>query len=334
MEGVNPIQKLRIGIDLGGSSVKIGLINSLGSIVHSEKKPTPIGIGYKDILLAFTSYIENILKGKGLSWNAIDSVGVGVPAFIDYHNGIVLHVTNLGWKNVSLQSDLQALWKKPVFVDNDANLAALGESWKGAGRGYKEMLCVTIGTGIGGGLIINGHVYHGAHGMAGEIGHITSANHKGRLCNCGNIGCLETEVSARAIAIDATELAATNSKGSLYDEFSKGQGISTQFVIRQALEGDADCQLIIRNIASILGTSLGNIAAVLNPERIIIGGGVSHAGELLMNALRSSFMLSAPPLIAEQTTLHLAQLGNQAGMIGAARLAELSYKAESIEREG
>ncbi len=282
---------------------------------------TPISRGYVGILQEFTHIINTILDQLGYTWHDVAAIGVGAPAFIDQHQHVILHAPNIGWRNVPLENDLRALWGKSVFVENDANTAAIGEVWQGAGQGAGEILYVTIGTGVGGGIVINGSIYHGFLGIAGEIGHISIPGSKRRKCNCGRRGCLETEVSSLAIEREAIAYAQKSGKGVLHEELQRQGTIQARFVIEQALAGDQDSQAILAGMGKILGMVLADLAIILNPRKIIIGGGVSAAGAWILDPVKASFQDCGSELIRSQTEIILATLGNRAGMVGAARLA-------------
>ncbi len=320
-EGGNTIEQVCVGIDLGGSKIKLGLFDLAGTCIHELRMDTPIEQGYEGVLRVFSLMIEEVLQQTGRSWENIQGIGIGVPAFIDYKHNVLLHVTNLGWRNIHLKSDLENMWHKPVFIDNDANMAALGELWYGAGQDAEDFLCLTIGTGIGSGIIIGRNIYRGHMGLAGEIGHISLSKSKDRKCNCGRYGCLETEVSSRAIELDALELVQKRKSVKLLSEYRKQGRISAKFIIDQALAGDEDCRRIISHAGTVLGMELANIATILNPQKVIIGGGISAAEHILMGPLIAAFRSVASPLIAEHTEIVLAQLGNRAGIQGAAGMA-------------
>lgn len=312
--------KAYLGIDLGGTSIKMGLVDQQGNIIHNMENPTPVKEGYHAVLKLIDQMAQSLLRQSGYAWRNISGAGIGVPAFIDFQKGILVEVVNLGWHNVSLQADLERLWHMPVMVENDANAAALGEMWTGAGKGVSQLLCLTLGTGIGGGVIINGEIYHGANGTAGEAGHITVKPQGGRVCNCGRTGCLETEASATAIVVDALERVREISAGPLQEEFQRTGTLTARTVIQLARQGEPVCREIIAKAGTILGNSLAVMCCLLNPEMIVIGGGVSQAGTILFDPLIKAFNSAVLPRAAENVSIVPAKLGNQAGMIGAAWL--------------
>ncbi|MCF6094276.1 ROK family glucokinase [Microaerobacter geothermalis] len=312
-----------IGIDLGGTSIKMGLVDQKGSLLYTLESPTPENKEFYSVINTFDGMVDRLLQENGLEWKEITGIGVGAPAFFDLKKGEVVEAVNLGWHHVPLMETLMERWKLPVCVDNDANVAALGEMWVGAGIGATHILCITIGTGIGGGVIINGDIYHGANGSAGEVGHVTVRHQDGRLCNCGKTGCLETEASATAIVLDAMDKLKHLSDGPLKEAYDKSGTLTAKMVVELALKGEPTCKEIIQKAGKVLGRSLAEMCYLLNPELIIIGGGISYAGEMLFNPLTEAFYQTAFPRVAEDTSIVPARLGNQAGMIGAARLVHV-----------
>ena len=323
-----------IGIDLGGTSIKMGLVDQLGNILHTLESPTPVKAGYQQILAVFSQMAEQLLQKSQFGWPDIVGVGVGVPGLLDQQTGIVIEAVNLGWDHVPLQEDLASMWTVPIIVENDANAAALGEMWNGAGKGASHLICLTLGTGIGGGVIINGDIYHGANGSAGEVGHITVKPRAGRMCNCGRKGCLETEASATAIVLDALEQVKKMSTGPLKEEYDKTGMIKAKSVIHLAQLGDSICLKIITKVGCILGNTLAQMCYLLNPEVIVIGGGVAHAGKILFDPLIQAFDKAILPRVAENTSVVPAKLGNLAGLTGAACLIHRKYALKEPKVNG
>lgn len=317
------MKSMIIGIDLGGTSIKMGLVDRLGRIIRSIESPTPENTGnkgYLEVVEAFDKIAKQLLNDCAYHWENILGVGIGIPGFLDFPTGIVVEAVNLGWHHVPLRNVLEQLWNVPVLLENDANAAAIGEMWTGAGKGAQHLICLTIGTGIGGGVIINGDIYHGVNGSAGEIGHITVKFDGGRLCNCGKTGCLETEASATGIVLNALEKV-KGSSGLLKEEFLKqGNKLTAKSVVDLAKLGDSTCAGVIADAGTLIGTALANMCVLLNPEMIVIGGGIANAGELLFRPLTEAFQKFTMPRIRENTAIVPAKLGNQAGIVGAAWL--------------
>jgi len=314
-----------IGIDLGGTSIKMGLVDQLGNIIDTLESPTPVKEGYHQVLAVFSQMANQLCRENHYEWENIVGVGVGVPALLDLQKGFVIEAVNLDWYDVPLKQDLEKLWTVPVIVDNDANAAALGEMWNGAGKGVSHLICLTLGTGIGGGIIINGDIYQGANGCAGEIGHMTVKHHGGRRCNCGRNGCLETEASATAIVLDALEQVREMSTGPLKVEYDRTGTVTAKSVVQLAQQGDSVCQEIIVKVGRIIGNSLVQMCYLLNPEMIVIGGGVAQAGKILFDPLIEAFNKAILPRVAENTSIVPAKLGNLAGVTGAAWLIHRKY---------
>lgn len=306
--------KVALGVDVGGTNVKAGLVSADGKLIALTSWPTESQYGFSHFVAALKHNITALAHENGLSWSDIDSVGLGLPGFLDLESNLLIHAVNLGWAdNVPVVSLLQSELNKPVVMDNDANLAALGEVWIGAGRGAKSALCITLGTGVGAGIIIDGHVYRGVSSMAGEIGHIPMKV-DGELCNCGQRGCLETLVSATALARIGAQAGLISPKGEVGT-------VSCEDVFHLAKTGDSAAQELIDNMIDWLARGLTIAANILNPQVIVISGGVVHAGEALFQPLQKLFSEYALHRVADSCRVLPAELGSNAGVLGAARLA-------------
>jgi len=317
-------QKWVVGVDLGGTTVKIAFLTMAGDLIDNWEIPTDNSEEGKNITKDIAKSIEEKLNKWNHSKENVAGVGMGAPGPFDYRTGIIFNTVNLGWPdNFPLKDRLEAELGLPVIIDNDANCAALGEMWKGAGAGSKDLVCVTLGTGVGGGVIVNGNIVQGVKGAAGEIGHLTAVVENGAPCNCGKTGCLETIASATGIvrvakafltdAKEASELQATlNEQGSF----------TAKDVFDAARNGDKIAADVIAYIAQHLGLALANIANTLNPEKIVLGGGVSKAGDVLLKPVEAYFKAYSFKSVAQSTILDVATLGNAAGVIGAAWLAK------------
>jgi glucokinase len=311
-----------VGVDLGGTTTKLAFINRNGEIVHKWEIPTDNSNEGQNITFNIANAIDQKLTELNEDKSKLAGVGMGAPGPVDYDTGVILNVVNLGWKdNFPLQASLESLTGLPAVIENDANCAALGEMWNGAGKGAKDLVCVTLGTGVGGGVIANGNIVQGINGAAGEIGHITSIPFGGSPCNCGKSGCLETIASATGIVrLAVIELSKAEAKGELTDLFTSNGRVTAKDVFDCARNGDDLAKKILDEVAFHLGFALANIANTLNPEKIVLGGGVSRAGDILVNAVKVNFSLFAFSSVRESTNLTLATLGNDAGVIGAAWL--------------
>jgi glucokinase len=311
-----------VGVDLGGTTTKLAFINMDGEIIHKWEIPTDNSNEGQNI----TTNIANAIDGKLAELNEkktkLAGIGMGAPGPINYETGIVLNVVNLGWQdNFPLQESLHSLTGLPVAIENDANCAALGEMWNGAGKGTSDLVCVTLGTGVGGGVIANGNIVRGINGAAGEIGHITSIPFGGAPCNCGKSGCLETIASATGIVrLAENELANPESKGQLAVIFAETGKVTAKDVFDSARNGDELANKVLNEVTFHLGFALANIANTLNPEMIVLGGGVSRAGDILLDSIKANFSKFTFSAARDTTNLSLATLGNDAGAIGAAWL--------------
>ncbi len=317
-------EKWLIGVDLGGTTTKIAFISFYGEILNKWEIPTDKSNEGKNIPTDIAKAIDRKLDELGHSKNEIHGIGIGAPGPVDLTSGIIFEAVNLGWKDqYPLKDLLEVETSLPVVVDNDANVAALGEMWKGAGNGAKDLVCVTLGTGVGGGVIANGDIVHGKRGAAGEIGHITSIAVGGAPCNCGKSGCLETIASATGIVRLAHEvLQKGQQEGKLGEIFREYGQVSAKDVFDAARNGEKSALEVIENVASHLGVALANIANTLNPEKIVLGGGVSRAGDILLGPVKENFLKHSFPSVAKSTEIAIATLGNDAGVIGAAWLVK------------
>jgi glucokinase len=316
-------EKWLVGVDIGGTTIKMAFINHYGEIIEKWETPTDIAQGGRNIPTDIAKSIDQKLVDLGQPKNKLEAIGIGAPGPVNAANGSLYVAVNLGWNNFPLKDRLEMETSLPVVVDNDANIAAIGEMWKGAGEGSKDLLCVTLGTGVGGGVIANGNIVHGVNGAAGEIGHITSVPEGGAPCNCGKTGCLETVASATGVvrlAMHALETTTTPSV--LREAYSDNEAVTAKMIFDAAKAQDELALQIVNDLAFHLGLALANLANGLNPEKIVIGGGVSKAGDTLLNPLKEQFKRFAFPRVAEGAELTIATLGNDAGVIGGAWLAK------------
>ncbi|WP_370222065.1 ROK family glucokinase [Cytobacillus sp.] len=316
-------EKWLVGVDLGGTTTKLAFINYYGEIIHKWEIPTDNSEEGKNITINIAKAIDLKLEELDLSKDKIIAIGMGAPGPVNLATGVVYNTVNLGWKdNYPLKDLLEVETSLPVIIDNDANCAALGEMWKGAGNGAKDLVCVTLGTGVGGGVIANGDIVQGVSGAAGEIGHITSVPFDGAQCNCGKTGCLETIASATGIVRQALENLKSGGEGVLSNLYKENGLITAKDVFDSARNGDEASLLVVNETAMHLGLALANIANTLNPEKIVLGGGVSKAGDVLLKPVIENFVRFAFPGVRDSTVIDIATLGNDAGVIGAAWLAK------------
>lgn len=309
--------KIVVGVDIGGTAIKVGVCNLEGQLLHTYEGPTGNEHGESVICDNIAAYARLVVEQAKLSWHDVQGVGVGVPGFLDIPNGIVKFSANLDFRDTPLKAILEDKLQKKVLVNNDANVAALGEAWGGAGKGIDQCVCFTLGTGVGGGIIIGGKVIEGFNGLAGELGHMNLVPDAEAIeCGCGKTGCLETVSSATGIIRMANDAVRNGESTTL----SVVEDITAKEVVDAAKAGDEVAKRIVARAALYLGKALGQIAVVLNPERIIIGGGVSKAGDFLFDQVREVFEQSAPKALVEGVSVVPAVLGNNAGVVGAAGL--------------
>ena len=309
------MKKYGFGVDVGGTTIKMGFFETSGKLIDKWEIKTDTYNGGENILSDIAKAIDNKLAQEGISKNDVQGVGVGVPGPVN-SKGIVLKCVNLGWGVFNVEEELASLTGLKVKAGNDANVAALGEMWQGAGKGSEDMVMVTLGTGVGGGIIVDGKVIAGANGAGGEIGHITVNNDEIEACNCGQYGCLEQYTSATGIVRMAKrKLAKTDEETSL----RAVEELSAKTIFDEAKKGDKIAGELVEELGKILGGTLSNIAAVTNPEVIVIGGGVSKAGQILIDTIHKHFTESVFHA-CKDTRFALAGLGNDAGMYGCVKM--------------
>ena len=302
------------GIDLGGTTVKMGLFHFDGELVEKWEIVTRKEDKGEHILPDIAKSVEEKMKEHQISQEDVLGVGLGIPAPVS-ETGIVQATANLGWGYKEVRHELAELLKMKVTVGNDANVAALGEMWKGGGMGHRNMVMVTLGTGVGGGIIINGEIVVGGHGAGGEIGHICVNYNETIKCGCGNRGCLEQYASATGIVRLAKERLENNTDETILDR----NDISAKTVFDAVKENDKVAIEIAEEFGKYLGYALANLAAAVDPEVIVIGGGVSKAGEILLDFVSKPFM-ERSMFANKDCRFELARLGNDAGIYGAAKL--------------
>ena len=311
--------KERIGIDVGGTNVKIALVDNKGKIIYSNSIPTRAEMGYEYTINNMKEAITELIKETKSDPKNIESIGFGFPGQIDYQKGIVRLAPNIpGWVNVPIAEIMEKQFGIPTRVDNDVRCAALGELNYGAGQGCDNLICITVGTGIGSGLVINGKLVRGASNAAGEIGHIKLDMNGGPLCGCGDRGCLEAFASGPSIVALAEEYI-KGGKSTKYRELANPD-ITPYIVSEAAKQGDPVAKRIFTIVGEYIGIGLASVVNLLNPEKIIIGGGVAAAGDLLLTPIKESLIKRAMPIAGSAVEIVPAQLGNSAGVIGASLL--------------
>ncbi|MBR3605178.1 MAG: ROK family protein [Candidatus Gastranaerophilales bacterium] len=314
------MKKYRIGVDIGGTNVKIALVDFDGKIVYSNTVPTRAEMGYEAGVNNIKQAIKELMQETGENAKSIEAIGFGLPGQIDYKEGIVKNLPNIpGWVNIPLAKIIEDEFSIPTRLDNDVRCAALGELNFGAGKGCENLICITVGTGIGSGIVLNGKLVRGATNAAGEIGHIKMHMTEGPLCGCGDYACFEAYASGPAIVTMAKEYI-SGGKSAKYKEMAT-DGIITPYIVAQAaLQGDAVSIQIFKQMGKIIGTGLASVINLLNPEKIIIGGGVADAGAILLDPIKATIADRAMPIQAAAVEVVPAQLANTAGVIGASLL--------------
>ena len=313
-------KKFKIGVDIGGTNVKIALVDLKGNIVYSNSVPTRAEMGYTYTIENIEATIKECLKETKNSIENIAGIGFGLPGQIDSEKGLVKLLPNIpGWVNVPLAEMIEKEFSVPVKLDNDVRVATLGELNFGAGRGCKNLVCITVGTGIGSGIVVNGNLVRGASMAAGEIGHLIVEKNNGEICGCGNTGCLEAYASGPSIVKMAYEYI-MGGKSTKFKELAVNGPITPYMVYEAAKMGDAVAQRIFIIAGEYLGTALASVVNLLNPEKIIIGGGVGQAGDMLFDAIRETINKRALAVSAQAVEIVPAELGESAGVIGASML--------------
>lgn len=303
------------GIDVGGTTVKCGLFKTDGVLVEKWEIPTRTENNGSEIVPDVAKTIEEKLAEKNISKEEVDGIGIGVPGPVNAE-GDVIAAVNLFWGYKKLSKELNELTGLTVKVGNDANVAALGEAWKGAAAGAKNVILVTLGTGVGGGIIVDGKIVAGHHGAGGEIGHANVMHDETETCNCGNKGCLEQYTSATGIVRLAKQALASSEEPSVLREEKE---LSAKAVLDGYKSGDALSVRVMDKVGEILGGALAMFTAVVDPETIVIGGGVSKAGQPLVDCIASHYKKYAFSACRE-TPIVIANLGNDAGIYGAAKM--------------
>jgi glucokinase len=312
-----------VGVDLGGTNVVVGLLPiEGGEVLGLRSLPTDSVRGAKFVVDRIVSMaqaaIAEVLSAHGGSREEVAGVGIGSPGPLDRKTGTVINTPNLGWRNFPLRDLIGNALNLPATLDNDANCAAYGEWWLGAGRGARALVGLTLGTGIGGGIVLNGEIYHGCSDVAGEIGHM-SIDSNGRKCKCGNYGCIEQYASGPAIALRAVEGIETGAETILVDMVNgKLEDITAATVYEATVQGDAYATEVMKDTAKFLGTAVASIINILNPQMVVVAGGVTRAGDTLFEPLRAEVRRRAFKSAQECCRIVPAELPGTAGVVGAA----------------
>ena len=341
------MNRLSIGVDLGGTNLRIAAVDEQGHLVEKVTLGTRVSLGRDHVINDMCDAIQRLLE-KFKNSAELMGIGIGVPGIIDMQSGLLRESPNLpGWADSPLRAEIERRLKTVVVLENDANAAALGEKWLGAARDFDDMAMLTLGTGVGGGLVLGGKIWHGMNGMAGEFGH-TTVEPEGHPCGCGNRGCLEQYASATAVVRMAKEAIANDGSAGLARAAHSDPEFSAKSIYNLAIRGDEDARKIFRRVGRALGIVLSVMVNSLNLPMYVIGGGVSSAWEAfsptIFEELRERCMVyaaTAPtdPLTASggasahvepgpgyKTIITRALLGSDAGLYGAARLPMIAKK--------
>ncbi len=318
-------QGVAIGIDLGGTNLKVALVDSSGRIVARATQPMDATPNPPVVMDAMVSLSHQVMLDAQVDVSAVIGVGVGSPGPLSFSRGVIIRAVNLaGWENIPLRDQLGKLIGKPVVLDNDGNAAAYGEFWAGRCRDGHDLALLTLGTGVGGGIILGGQVLRGHFENAGEMGH-TIVEPRGRACSCGKSGCLEQYASASSVTKRALEKVMAGESSALGVRVKRGDEVTAQTVARLARDGDALCQRVWDETCFYLAIACINIQHTFNPEKVYLGGGLACAGNQLMDGVREQFDSMSWTQHDDKPTIELASLGYDAGVIGAAGLAWQHY---------
>ena len=315
------------GIDLGGTTVKVGIVNDNGKILAEASAPTNPKRPYQEMTRDFITCVMDAMNKSDTQMEQLASIGIGIPGIADQQTGKVIFCPNIGWRDIPLREELQKYIDRPVFIDNDATVAGLAESYAGVSKNCRSSVFLTLGTGVGAGIIIDGKPWSGAHGIGSELGHMTLVA-DGIPCNCGNNGCMERYCSATAIIQMAKQVCMTYPESRMV-ALAGGDpnSLNARCVFDAAKEGDKPALGIFEKYVDYLAMAVNNVSTFLDPEMIVLGGGVSHAGSFLLDAVKARL----PRYLLYKTLpcarLELAQLGNDAGIIGAAFLGKANGAA-------
>ncbi len=315
------MKKAAIGVDIGGTSVKLGLVDEKGKILLRESFLTQNFSGRAALLGEMLRRIQLILAQAKQKKYSVAGVGIGAPGPVDVERGFVYFFPNIpGWKNTPLKAILEKRLKLKVRLDNDANAMALAEYLFGAGRGSKAMIALTLGTGVGGGIVLDGKLFHGPHYSAAEIGHL-KINEEGPLCACGNQGCIEAYVGNGYFVREVQKRLAAGANSKLTQWLQQGQELTPKLVQDAAKAGDIFSKKIWEETGNHLGSALAGLVDILAPDRIVIGGGIALGGEMIFAPIRRSIAKKAFPIAARSAKVMPAGLRQDAGLVGAAALA-------------
>ncbi|HGD9495931.1 TPA: ROK family glucokinase [Streptococcus agalactiae] len=317
------MSKKLLGIDLGGTTIKFGILTLEGEVQEKWAIETNTLENGRHIVSDIVESLKHRLSLYGLTKDDFLGIGMGSPGAVDRTSKTVTGAFNLNWADTQeVGSVIEKEVGIPFFIDNDANVAALGERWVGAGANNPDVVFVTLGTGVGGGVIADGNLIHGVAGAGGEIGHMIVDPENGFTCTCGNKGCLETVASATGVVRVARQLAEQyEGSSAIKAAIDNGDTVTSKDIFIAAEDGDKFANSVVERVSRYLGLAAANISNILNPDSVVIGSGVSAAGEFLRSRVEKYFVTFAFPQVKKSTKIKIAELGNDAGIIGAASLA-------------
>lgn len=320
-----------LAADIGGTTCKLGVLDETLEILHKWEIPTKTENNGESILKnVYDSFVVNA-KHKNYNMEDVLGIGLGVPGPIDFKTGVVNGAINLNWHGkINIKEQFEKLSGLPVYVDNDANVATLGEKFKGAGQNEPDVICVTLGTGVGGGIISNNELVHGHNGSGGELGHFKVDFKERFQCNCGKKGCLETVASATGVVNLSYHYYAELQFQTVIEDAIKNRTLQAKMVFDAAKAGDEFATYVIKKVARNLAYALSVFSVVTNPKYIIIGGGVSKAGDFLIQHIEDVYRKITFTPATQGTKIVTATLGNDAGIIGAAGLIKQYVKKEQV----
>lgn len=310
------MKKYIIGVDLGGTKIATVLTDACGKILGRGELATEADRGQDAVIENVFKSVDMVLAETCISTDEVIGLGIGSPGPLDAQSGVVLEAPNLGWENVPIRDILQERYNVPVYLENDANAAGLAEQRFGAGRGSRHVLYVTVSTGVGGGIILDGKAYQGAHGIAGEIGHI-AIDPEGPLCNCGSTGCLEAFASGTGLVKRATTAIKTGAKSKVLDMVGGDLSKVTAVTLAEAARsGDEFAIDMYKSVGRYLGVGLASIVNFMDPEVIVIGGGLSKSADLFFEEMRKTINERAFKAAAEKVRVVRSELGGDVGTLG------------------
>lgn len=317
-----------IGVDLGGTNIATGIVNEEGKLIYDDSVPTGKERNYKVIVNDIIDLINKIIKESGIEKEKIKAVGIGIPGIAEANTGRVIKCPNLNWSNIPLKQIMEDRLNIPVFIDNDATLAALAEHTAGSMKYVSSGVFITIGTGIGGGVILDGKIESGFHGIGSEIGHmIVGKNYYN--CGCGRNGCLETFASSTALISYTKRLIESGEKTVIIDKLRGNiEKLNGKLIFQAAKEGDPLANKAVNRMAKYLAVGIMNIVSIIDPEIFVLGGGISKAGDFLLNKIKEEVSRIKYYEGLPIGNIVLAKLGNEAGIIGAAILGKLNLEKE------